>query len=124
MSKATRLRFHTLSTSSVGIAVLLVVGLATLSGCEERSTTEATTTPGEYVPAGHAHDKAGETCFICDASKRDKGRMWCKEHARYEDRCWDCHPEARDSDRAYCEKHHLYQDECHLCGTEAKGGTP
>ena len=116
-------RLNTFSILFIAVVLLVV----TFSGCEERSTTESTkaaSTAADYVPAGHSHDKDGDTCFICDASRRDKGRMWCKEHARYEDRCWDCHPEAREADRAYCEKHHLYQDECHLCGTQAQGETP
>ena len=63
----------------------------------------------------HAHSAAGETCLICDPAKRDPGRLWCKEHGRYEDRCWLCHPELREEGRAYCEEHGLYEDECFLC---------
>ena len=69
---------------------------------------------------GHVHDLEGETCFMCDASKRDKGRLWCREHARYEDRCWLCHPELEDKDRLYCEEHFLYEDECSLCRPHAE----
>ena len=68
----------------------------------------------------HGHG-ADETCFICDASKRDAGRLWCSEHARYEDRCWICQPQLEDSDRAYCEEHFLYEDECHLCNPALLG---
>ena len=68
----------------------------------------------------HGHG-ADETCFICDASKRDAGRLWCNEHARYEDRCWICQPQLEDSDRAYCEEHFLYEDECHLCNPALLG---
>ena len=46
-------------------------------------------------PKCAAHDAPKELCFICDASLRDKGRLWCDEHSRYEDRCWECHPELR-----------------------------
>lgn len=60
------------------------------------------------------HD-AGGTCFICDPSKRDEGRLWCTEHARYEDRCWMCQPQLEDPDRLYCVEHGLYEDECRLC---------
>jgi cobalt-zinc-cadmium efflux system membrane fusion protein len=67
-----------------------------------------------------AHGAPTELCFICDASLREKGRLWCAEHARYEDRCWLCHPELRDASRAYCEKHALYEDECFLCHPELK----
>ena len=34
-----------------------------------------------------AHGAPKELCFICDASLRDKDRLWCNEHDRYEDRC-------------------------------------
>lgn len=68
----------------------------------------------------HSHDDASETCFICDESKRDSGRLWCRGHDRYEDRCWLCHPELEDPDRAYCQEHFLYEDECFLCHPEMK----
>lgn len=70
-------------------------------------------------PADHAHAKTGETCFICDASKRDPKRLWCVEHSRYEDRCWDCHPELRDDKRLYCNEHGVYEDECPICQPDA-----
>lgn len=68
----------------------------------------------------HRHDTPGETCFICDATKRDRGRLWCKEHARYEDRCWECQPQLEEKGRPYCEEHGLYEDECFLCHPELK----
>jgi len=68
----------------------------------------------------HAHEVEGETCFICDSAKRDKGRLWCKEHGSYEDRCWICHPELEDKERPYCNEHFLYEDECFLCHPELK----
>lgn len=68
--------------------------------------------------AVHRHDRVGETCFICDETKRDPGRLWCKEHARYEDRCWLCQPQLEDTSRLYCEEHGLYEDECFLCHPE------
>jgi cobalt-zinc-cadmium efflux system membrane fusion protein len=72
--------------------------------------------------ASHKHEKSGDTCFICDASSRDKGRLWCKEHDRYEDRCWLCHSELEDKDRLWCKEHSLYEDECFLCHPELKKG--
>lgn len=72
------------------------------------------------VATAHMHEKPGDTCFICDPAKRDKGRLWCKEHGRYEDRCWLCHPELEDKDRPYCKEHGLYEDECFLCHPELK----
>jgi membrane fusion protein, heavy metal efflux system len=83
----------------------------------EAAKTAAAPTTGEAC-AAHAAPK--ELCFICDASLREKGRLWCSEHGRYEDRCWLCHPELRDPNRTYCEKHALYEDECFLCHPELK----
>ena len=95
------------------LAVLLAFLLVPLVGCDEQPRPAA---PGaSEIAAPHTHEVPGETCFICDASKRDPGRLWCKEHARYEDRCWDCHPELREAGRPYCDEHHLYEDECFLC---------
>ena len=54
------------------------------------------------------------------SSKRDKGRLWCKEHGRYENRCWPCHPELEEKDRLFCKEHALYEDECFLCHPELK----
>lgn len=68
-----------------------------------------------------AHDAPKELCFICDASLREKGRLWCEEHKRYEDRCWECHPELQDKNRLWCKEHSLYEDECFLCHPELKG---
>lgn len=82
----------------------------------------------EAVAAGPkcaAHGAPKIFCFICDASLRDKGRLWCNEHRRYEDRCWECHPDSQDKSRPYCKEHFLYEDECFLCHPElkAKGNT-
>jgi cobalt-zinc-cadmium efflux system membrane fusion protein len=67
------------------------------------------------VAARCAHGAPKVLCFFCDASLREKGRLWCGEHNRYEDRCWECHPDARDHSRSYCDEHFLYEDECFLC---------
>lgn len=88
---------------------------AVTGGAHERGSPAAGTT--------HTHDDPNETCFICDASKREKGRLWCREHARYEDRCWLCHPELEDKERLYCKEHALYEDECFLCHPELKAGS-
>jgi len=71
----------------------------------------------------HVHEKTGETCFICDPTKRDRERLWCKEHGSYEDRCWECHPELQDKTRPYCNEHSLYEDECFLCHPELEKKT-
>lgn len=65
-------------------------------------------------PVAHSHGASG-TCFICDPTKREAGRLWCTEHSRYEDRCWKCQPQLEDASRPYCVEHSLYEDECHLC---------
>jgi len=71
-----------------------------------------------------AHEAPKELCFICDASLREKGRLWCEEHRRYEDRCFECHPELQDKNRLWCKEHSLYEDECFLCRPELKGKSP
>ena len=81
---------------------------------------------GKTPPSANCqHGAPKELCFVCDPSLRDKGRLWCKEHNRYEDRCWECHPDQRDPERVFCEEHGLYEDECFLCNAElkAKPGT-
>jgi len=64
-----------------------------------------------------------KACYLCDKSLREKGRLWCKEHDRYEDRCWICHPDAKDNKRPFCEKHFLYLDECIFCNLTIKKKT-
>lgn len=71
-----------------------------------------------------AHGAPLNLCFICDASLREPGRLWCEEHAHYEDRDWQCHPELRDMTRLYCEEHGLYEDECFLCHPELRASVP
>ncbi|MEK7780263.1 MAG: efflux RND transporter periplasmic adaptor subunit [Verrucomicrobiota bacterium] len=66
------------------------------------------------------HGAPDADCFICHPELREKGRLWCKEHNRYEDRCWECHPDAQDKSRLYCKEHSLYEDECFLCHPELK----
>lgn len=70
------------------------------------------------------HDVPKEWCFFCDPAVRDKGRLWCVEHHRYEDRCWKCHPELEDKKRLWCEEHALYEDECFFCHPELKPAAP
>ena len=97
-------------------ASALVLALA-LASCGDSSPAagQARPSPGNASPLAHGHDAPGETCFICDPAQREAGRLWCEEHARYEDRCWLCHPELEDQDRLYCAEHGLYEDECSLC---------
>lgn len=93
--------------------------LLSASGCDQSGPGESKHGEAEGSVA-HAHSVAGETCFMCDASKRDAGRLWCGEHTRYEDRCWLCHPELENKTRMYCKEHFLFEDECFLCHPELK----
>ena len=117
--RPTDLKRNRLPLAWVVAAVLL------LSACSPASE-QTTPDPGPAEPAGQAeadgacaaHGAPKELCFICDASLRDEGRLWCREHSRYEDRCWECHPELQDKDRLWCKEHSLYEDECFLCHPE------
>lgn len=94
------------------LASLIAAGTLAMGCGEPESISEEETSATTL--AAHTHE-GDETCFICDPSLREAGRLWCEEHGRYEDRCWLCHPELRDPDRPYCEEHGLYEDECFLC---------
>lgn len=89
-----------------------------LMGCTDSSVPEIQVPDSPPTLSAHAHEIPNETCFICDASKRDAARLWCREHDRYEDRCFLCHPEIEDDTRLYCSEHSLYEDECFLCHPE------
>lgn len=120
-----------MSTSERGRSWFLAGMLAlcvALSGCGEQPSSgagagESSAPGGHPTSTAHKHDTPGETCFICDPSKRESGRLWCKEHGRYEDRCWLCQPQLEEKGRLYCEEHGLYEDECFLCHPELKKGT-
>jgi len=73
---------------------------------------------GSETSANCAHGTAKDHCYICTPALRDKTRLWCREHTRYEDRCFLCHPEIRDNERLYCKEHWLYEDECYICHPE------
>ena len=100
------------------LVVLVVVPLL-IAGCSDSTSEPSAPGTGAAVSVvAHNHETPGETCFICDPSKREKGRLWCQEHARYEDRCWLCQPQLEEKGRLYCVEHWLYEDECHLCHPE------
>lgn len=101
---------------SFTILTTLLIFSTTLYACDGGDTgSQAVTDEETEVPSTtHSHE-GGTTCFVCDADKRDAGRLWCSEHARYENRCWICQPQLEDASRPYCGEHHLYEDECHLC---------
>ncbi len=111
---------------------LLLVALLVVGCGEESQTHEGRDHAGHdhaengsepsaaAILAAHRHEDPDATCFMCDASKREKGRLWCREHLRYEDRCWLCQPQLEDKGRPYCTEHFLYEDECHLCRPELK----
>jgi len=122
-------RYSPIENGRVGLSCALVGALLLASGCgkpesgtDEEGTGHVAGHGSASVSTAHSHGASGETCFICDPSKRDKGRLWCREHGRYEDRCWLCHPELEDRDRLYCKEHALYEDECFLCHPELKSG--
>jgi membrane fusion protein, heavy metal efflux system len=111
-------------------SMMVLLGLVAfiVSGCSDTRTPEvkSNSIPEQSKPkkAIHAHNDASETCFICDETKRDSDRLWCRGHGRYEDRCFECHTDIQDKDRPYCTEHYLYEDECFLCDpTLAKAAT-
>lgn len=108
--------------SQVLLLGLVTIGLASCKSDEKTSATESTGETAFAEVEVHEPDEcpAGDGCFICDSSKRDENRLWCKEHDRYENRCWECHPELEDKDRLYCKEHGIYEDECYLCHPELK----
>ncbi len=111
------------SVRRFGALLACTLLLATASGCGgdgSPPSEKGVGGEGSQVTAVHSHSEAGDTCFICDASKREPGRLWCSEHARYEDRCWICQPQLEDKVRLYCAEHFLYEDECFLCHPELK----
>ncbi len=126
-----------LSIRTLALAALAAVTLS-IVGCDEGAVSQdrdahvghdhashgdhAEEPSAAMILATHEHDDPNEKCFMCDATKRDQGRLWCKEHVRYEDRCWLCHEELENKDRLYCKEHFLYEDECYLCHPELKEG--
>ena len=104
----------------IGVALVFMLSVA---GCGW-SGPDGSEDGGPESPVAHAHSVAGETCFMCDPSRRDAGRLWCREHTRYEDRCWLCQPQLEEKDRPYCTEHFLYEDECFLCHPELTKGAP
>lgn len=98
-----------------------VVALLVLPGCSESAPGKSELgSDDKKTEVAHRHETAGETCLLCDPTQREPGRLWCKEHSRYEDRCWLCQPQLEDKTRLYCEEHGLYEDECFLCHPELK----
>lgn len=108
------------------LAMLAVVpcGCSNDHKADAASSAKADDEKGEAKAVAQAgvckHGAPDKDCFICHPELREKGRLWCKEHNRYEDRCWECHPDAQDKSRLYCKEHSLYEDECFLCHPELK----
>jgi cobalt-zinc-cadmium efflux system membrane fusion protein len=114
-----------INTFTLGLLAAFLVGCGEDKGSPSASTPEAKSTPVAAEGGGiEVHEisacPTGEGCFICDASKREAGRLWCKEHHRYEDRCFDCHPDLKEKDRLYCTEHGVYENECYLCHPDLK----
>lgn len=109
------------------LGALLILAVLCI-GCGGKKTEEPDGYEGRDSKPGqdggqataHIHDTPGETCYLCDTSLREKGRMWCREHTRYENRCWICQPQLREKGRPYCEEHYLYENECFLCNPGLK----
>ncbi|MDP7640527.1 MAG: efflux RND transporter periplasmic adaptor subunit, partial [Candidatus Hydrogenedentes bacterium] len=92
--------------------------VAMMIGCSDSRVPKNGDAGSDPITAVHAHETPGKTCFVCDGTKRDPQRLWCKEHGRYEDSCFLCHPEIEDKERLYCTEHFLYEDECFICHPE------
>lgn len=122
-----RTQYKHLSHNPAYLVCALAAASLILSGCGKsessagaRHADKGADVEVDLGSTAHTHNNPDEACFICDPSKRDKGRLWCKEHGRYEDRCWSCHPELEEKDRLFCKEHALYEDECFLCHPELK----
>ena len=115
---------YSIFNTRVRLVFGIAAGLIMFCGCGQKETEVAKLEQEEaFANIPHSHEVAEETCFICDPSKRENGRLWCTEHARYEDRCWLCHPELEDKSRLWCKEHSLYEDECFLCHPEIKASS-
>ncbi len=101
----------------IPLFLMATLGAAILTACDN-APTDNTEGDNDGAPTAHAHDAPDAKCYLCDAAIREPGRLWCREHGRYEDRCWICQPQLRDKSRLYCKEHFLYEDECHLCRPE------
>ena len=118
-------RNHGIGITLVALLALFVVACGGDAG--NKNEAAASAAASDEAPKAEeslciAHGVSAGKCFICDSTLREPGRLWCREHARYEDRCFECHPELRDQNRLYCEEHGLYEDECFFCHPELTAG--
>lgn len=115
---------NTLNALLFSVLAVVPCGCSNDNKAEAASSAKADSEKGEAKAMAQAevckHGAPDKDCFICHPELREKGRLWCKEHNRYEDRCWECHPDAQDKSRLYCKEHSLYEDECFLCHPELK----
>jgi len=86
-----------------------------ITGCGNSPPEEVEKSAVNDVALCGPHQLPVSDCFMCDPALRDQGRLWCKEHDRYEDRCFICHPELKEAGRLWCKEHNLYEDECIFC---------
>jgi len=129
----------------------LILSYSYLSACSEKKTSEQT----QIMPKGahsaeqiEVHSKAncpsGSSCAICDPSKREAGRLWCKEHGVYEDECYICHPEIKQKAKSkksvkphgsthatekkknvlMCKEHGVPEGECAICHPDLAASLP
>jgi cobalt-zinc-cadmium efflux system membrane fusion protein len=119
--RMSKLSLRLFSILFIGLLPLLIIGC----GEESKNSPANNSTEKSIDFAGVEVHKTSDcptkkSCFICDPKEREEGRLWCKEHHRYEDRCWLCHPELEEKGRLYCKEHGIYEDECYLCHPEVK----
>ena len=119
--------------------IMLFTPIVVTTGCTRQNPPDQEKTPNTqevtHVTPSAGTDKDShrlyceehaayeDECFICHPEFREKGRLWCREHDRYEDRCFECHPELEDPKRVLCEKHFLFEDECFLCQPDLRSGS-
>jgi len=80
--------------------------------------------PAEHADEHAGHDHAHAKSAPIPPSQRDPKRLWCEEHAVYEDECVICHPELKGkarpatAQRLMCAEHGVPEDECGICHPE------
>lgn len=102
------------------VAVILIVFLVTTFSHNFAGEIENKDEITGQASLCASHQLSVGDCFMCNPALREPGRLWCKEHDRYEDRCFICHPELKDEKRLWCSEHNLYEDECIFCHPELK----
>jgi len=91
----------------------VIVAAVALAGCGKSGTGSAT------EPATTDGSRPATTAASTD---RDPARLYCNEHARYEDECFICHPELAETRvpadtpaGLFCNEHRVEEAECGIC---------